>query len=188
MEAAETCDFCKAALAPRHRHLLDVAKRKILCSCDECAIIGTGGKEGYKQVPNRYIHLKYFQMPDSRWDAFMIPVGIAFFFFSSAVNRIAAFYPSPAGAIESEHGLEMWQDLVKRNPILSTLEPDVEALMVRRTTTGPHEYYLVPIDECYGLVGIMRSGWKGISGGHEVHNRIRKFFEELKAQSYAQHM
>ena len=42
------------------------------------------------------------------------------------------------------------------------------------------EYYLLPIDECYRLVGLMRAHWKGLSGGTEVWREIQLFFEEMK--------
>ena len=49
---------------------------------------------------------------------------------NSALDRVAAFYPGPAGATESELALDRWADVVAANPVLETLEPDVEALLV----------------------------------------------------------
>jgi hypothetical protein len=45
------------------------------------------------------------------------------------------------------------------------------------------EYYLVPIDECFKLVGLIRSRWQGLSGGTEVWREIGQFFGDLKAKS-----
>ena len=62
------------------------------------------------------------------------------------------------------------------------MEPDVEALLVNRVTKE-HEYYLAPIDQCYKLVGLIRSKWRGFSGGTDVWRAIGEFFISLKARS-----
>jgi hypothetical protein len=41
----------------------------------------------------------------------------------------------------------------------------------------------VPIDECYGLVGLIRTRWRGLSGGKEVWLEIDDFFEDLDRRS-----
>jgi hypothetical protein len=45
------------------------------------------------------------------------------------------------------------------------------------------EYFVVPIDVCYRLVGLIRIHWRGLSGGTEVWQEIGKFFTELRARS-----
>ncbi len=72
------------------------------------------------------------------------------------------------------------------NPELTRMESDVEALLVNRIGhargfSAP-EYYILPIDECYKLVGLIRVHWKGFSGGTEVWQEIARFFEELKGK------
>ena len=42
---------------------------------------------------------------------------------------------------------------------------------------------MLPIDECYKLVGIIRMHWKGLSGGTEVWKELGEFFTSLKARS-----
>jgi hypothetical protein len=64
------------------------------------------------------------------------------------------------------------------------MESDVEALLVNRLGysrgySAP-EYYLLPIDECYKLVGLIRAYWKGLSGGTEVWQQIAEFFKNVK--------
>jgi len=106
----------------------------------------------------------------------LIPIGIAFFVrqtVDSGATRIAAYYPSPAGPVESLLSLDPWDELDR-------LQPDVEALLVNRAS---HECFVLPIDECYRLVGLMRSHWKGLSGGTEVWKKIQLFFEEMKNRS-----
>jgi len=58
----------------------------------------------------------------------------------------------------------------------------VEALLVNRVR-GTREHFLVPIDECYRLVGLIRMHWRGLSGGREVWEEIEQFFEELRGRS-----
>ncbi|MCU1331464.1 MAG: hypothetical protein JWM08_456, partial [Candidatus Angelobacter sp.] len=120
-------------------------------------------------------------------DGLMIPINMAFFFNSSTENRIVVLYPSPAGAVESLLPLEAWEGIVRDNPALGGMEADVEALLVNRVgrsrTDVPAEYYLVPIDECYKLVGLIRAHWRGLSGGTEVWQEIGRFFADLKARA-----
>jgi hypothetical protein len=108
-----------------------------------------------------------------------IPVGLAFFFRSSAASRVVAFYPSPAGATESLIGLDSWVSIEGENPVLGELQPDVEALLVYRVD-GAREHYRVSIDHCYRLVGLVRVHWRGFSGGAEAWQEIGRFFAALR--------
>lgn len=112
----------------------------------------------------------------------MIPIGMAFFFRSSLDQRVIALYPSPVGATESLLDLQAWNEIVIGNQTLSEMELDTEALLINRVN-GASDYYLVPIDECFKLVGLIRTKWRGLSGGQDVWNAIEKFFNELKGRS-----
>jgi len=117
----------------------------------------------------------------------MVPINMAFFFKNSLEQRVIAMYPSPAGATESLLALESWNEIVTRNPALAGMEQDVEALLVNRLGysrgySAP-EYYLLPIDECYKLVGLIRAQWKGLSGGTEVWQQIAEFFKNVKERA-----
>jgi hypothetical protein len=92
---------------------------------------------------------------------------------------VVAVYPSPLGATESQLGLEAWSDLAARDPVLGSMEPDVEALLVDRTQ-GASRCWVVPIDVCYRLVGIVRTHWKGLGGGPEVWAEIARLFDSLE--------
>ena len=107
---------------------------------------------------------------------------MAFFVLSSSRNGAVAYYPAPTGATESKLKMDAWNELVKLNPILDILSPDLEALLVNRLDDNG-QYYIVPIDSCYRLIGMIRVAWKGIFGGKEVNDIIREFFKELKAKS-----
>ena len=80
-----------------------------------------------------------------------------------AAEKIIAVYPSPAGPIESLLDLDSWQAIAADYPLLDDLQPEVEALLVNRLH-GEHLYYLVPIDECYRLNGLIRLYWRGPVG------------------------
>jgi hypothetical protein len=58
----------------------------------------------------------------------------------------------------------------------------VEALLVNRIRAA-REYYIVPIDECYKLTGIVRRRWSGFSGGDRLWEEMRLFFEGLKRRA-----
>lgn len=177
----ERCEMCSAALASEHPHLVEPATRQLVCSCDPCAILFSGQAEmKYKRVPRRVRTLQNFQLTDAQWDDLMIPIQLAFFFHSTPDSKIIALYPSPAGPTESLLPLDAWDEIVQDNLILNEMEPDVEALLVNRVRAEQSEYYLVPIDECYKLVGLIRAHWRGLSGGTEVWKQIGHFFEELR--------
>lgn len=179
---AERCELCSAELAPMHSHLLEPAKRQILCACEACSLLFCGQRgANYLRIPRRIRLLSTFQMTDMEWEALMIPINLAFFYFDSASARMVAMYPSPAGATESLLTLEAWDEIRAQNRALQTMEPDVEALLVNRVSADA-EYLIVPIDECFRLVGIIRTHWKGLSGGTEVWKHIQQFFTNLRSR------
>lgn len=181
--ATERCELCSAELAALHSHLLESEKRQILCACEACALLFCGRLGAhYLRIPRRIQMLSDFQMTDMQWDAMMIPINLAFFHRDNASARMIAMYPSPAGATESLLSLESWDEIRTQNHALQTMESDVEAFLVNRVTANA-EYFIVPIDECFRLVGIIRMHWKGLSGGTEVWGHIQQFFADLRARS-----
>jgi len=182
--AAERCELCGLALAPQHDHLLEPATRRLVCSCQACSILfdGRGADSRYRRIPRRIEILGDFKLSDIQWESLHLPISLAFFHYSTPAKRVIAMYPSPAGATESLLALESWQDLVADNPVLTELEPDVEALLVNRIGQT-RQYFRVPIDECFRLVGLIRAHWRGLSGGTEVWAEIALFFQSLDDRS-----
>ena len=183
--AEEQCELCAESIPPEHRHLLEVATREILCVCRPCSILfdrEVASEGRYRLIPDRHLFLEDFEMGDAQWDSLRIPVDMAFFFHSAPADRVVAFYPSPMGPTESLLKLGTWEELEERNPVLKGMERDVEALLVNRVR-GAREHFLVPMDECYSLVGLIRLHWRGLSGGREVWEEIDRFFENLKKRS-----
>ena len=179
----EHCELCGAGLATEHAHLLELNNRHLLCACAACSILfDRSDNPRYRRVPRRVQLLATFNMPDLAWEELHIPINLAFFFHHSTAGRITAFYPGPAGATESLLDLAAWEGLAAANPVLTELQPDVEALLVNRIGER-RDYYRVSIDECFKLVGLIRMHWRGLSGGRDAWNQIDRFFADLKRRS-----
>jgi hypothetical protein len=187
--AVERCDLCGDAIPEEHPHLVDVRARSLLCACRGCSILfaadGSGGGH-YRSVPDRWLAFPDFRLSRAGWEALQIPVSVAFFFRNSELDRVAAFYPGPAGATESLLSLEAWDEVVAANPALASLAPDVEAFLVRTGRDGPAECFLVPIDACYELVGHLRRLWRGFDGGREAHAALDAFFARVRGRARAE--
>jgi hypothetical protein len=134
----------------------------------------------HRAVPDRCLALA--DLPTPVWDTLDLPVGTAFLFHNSVLDRVVALYPGPAGATESELSLEAWERIVSVAPALATLRPDVEALLVQ-VTDQQVAAFLVPIDVCYELVGHLRSLWRGFDGGADVRRQLAGFFAGVRARA-----
>jgi hypothetical protein len=181
----EACELCAEPIGPQHRHLLDLENRRLLCACRACSILFDRREAGgghFRLVPDAIRGVVGFELDDAVWQSLRIPVDMAFFFHSQAAGRVVAFYPSPGGATESLLELDSWAELTAANPVLTELEPDVEALLVNRAQ-GAREHWLVPVDRCYELVGLIRTYWQGFGGGSEVWEALERFFDQLRAEA-----
>jgi hypothetical protein len=200
----ERCEMCGEPIAEEHSHVVNVSTRSLMCACRGCYLLFTAQNAAlaYRAVPERYLSFPSLEIGPAQWDELQIPVGVAFFFFNSQLGRTTAFYPSPAGATESELPLGAWEELVAGNDELTALLPDVEALLVRRhdptlaasrSSLAPGasgeggddfvECYLVPIDACYQLVGTLRTLWRGFDGGRDAQEALDTFFDDVRARS-----
>ena len=174
-----TCELCPIGISEEHKHLIHLDERRIVCVCATCWSLRSGDAE-FRPVGNRRVWLEGVRISDEQWAAFQIPIGLAFFMISSVTGSVIALYPSPAGATESELDLEAWADVCAANPELE-LEPDSEALIVNRLADPP-QHMIAPIDAAYGLVGVVKSSWEGISGGSGVPDAVAAYIEGLRAR------
>jgi hypothetical protein len=178
----EWCELCGAGLPPDHRHLIHLDERRLLCACETCWSVRSGEPQ-FRPAGVRTEWLDDFDLPDEAWASFGIPIGLAFFMRTGDPDRVVAFYPSPAGATESEINEDSWIRVREMNPALERLEPDSEALIVNRMG-DPHQHAIAPIDDCYRLVGMIKSSWEGISGGTGPELAIAQFFAELRVKGF----
>lgn len=174
----ERCELCGQAIAEHHAHLIEVCSHRLACACAPCADRFNDETTAYRRVPEVARRLDGFRISDAEWDALLIPIGLAFFFKATQSGRVVAMYPGPAGAVESQLDLEAWQSLATANPLLDDLRSDVEALLVHRID-GAKSYWLMPIDRCYALAGLIRKHWHGLSGGPAVREAIDRFFADI---------
>jgi hypothetical protein len=187
----ERCDMCAEPVAAEHRHIVDLHSRALMCTCRACYLLfqEQSSAQRYRAIPDRYLSFPGFSLTPAQWDDLQIPVGLAFLFTNSTVNRTVAFYPGPAGATESELPLAAWAAITAADPRLRTLVPDVEALLIRapggHLGRGPAGFdcHLVPVDACYELVGLLRQNWRGFDGGQDARNVLETFFATVRARS-----
>ncbi|MFC6707449.1 DUF5947 family protein [Flexivirga alba] len=184
-EAVEVCEMCNAEIDAGHGHVADLQAQRLLCTCRSCYLLFTGrgaGSGRYRALPEDSRRITDPTISQGQWDALQIPVDLAFFFLQTGAASYAACYPGPGGATESLLDLGSWDDVLRANPVLAEVEPDVEAVLIRRKGSA-FQLYLVPIDACYELVGLVRQSWSGFSGGQEVWGRIETFFDQLDSLS-----
>jgi hypothetical protein len=184
-EGTERCEMCRDVLTDRHGHVVDLEKRSLSCTCRACYLLFTheGAAGGlYRAVPEHVYHDPGRPLSDADWSELQIPVGMAFFFHNSALDRVVAGYPGPGGATECELDLAAWDRLAAAYPLLGGLAPDVEAILVNRTDNG-NEVFLIPVDECYSLVGELRMKWQGFDGGAEARAALATFLDGLRRRA-----
>jgi hypothetical protein len=182
----EVCELCGVEIVDEHPHVVNLERRNLLCTCRPCYLLFTpdgAGRGNYRAVPDRYAVANQ-RLSQQQWDALQVPVSTAFFFKNSVLGHIVALYPGPAGATESLLDLHAWNDIASSTPIVTDLQDDVEALIVRRDREND-EMYVVPIDACYELVGLLRLHWTGFDGGPEARGDIDAFFERVRARARA---
>ncbi|MGW4627228.1 DUF5947 family protein [Streptomyces rubiginosohelvolus] len=182
----ERCELCGEPLPDEHRHLVDTTRRSLKCSCPPCHLLFTrpgAGQGRFRAVPDRYLTDPGFTLDGDGWNRLQIPVGLAFFFRNSALDRFAAFYPSPAGATESELDPATWDAVIGTTRLAGLLQDDVEALLLHAERDRPATCTLVPIDVAYELVGRMRLHWKGFDGGAEARAALAEFFDRVGSRA-----
>lgn len=183
----ERCEMCAQPIADEHQHVVGLENRTLMCTCRGCYLLFSDQHATlrYRAVPDRYLSFPDFVFDATAWDELQIPVSLAFVFRNSVQERMVTFYPSPAGATESELPMASWERLVALNPALGLLLPDVEAILIYRSDHGRGDFgcLLVPVDVCYELVGTMRTTWRGFDGGEEARTAMEEFFARAEARA-----
>lgn len=186
-EPGERCEMCTEPIADEHQHVVNVEGRQLMCVCRGCYLLFTDTHAAlrYRAVPDRYLALPDFVLDRRGWEALQIPVGLVFFFHNSALGRMVAFYPGPAGATESELDTTIADEILAADPRVALLADDTEALLIRMPDddSATPQCYLLPIDACYEFVGRLRMLWRGFEGGQEARAYINEFFDELRDRS-----
>ena len=163
----ERCELCGAPIPAEHSHVLELESRDVKCACRPCALLFER-TEKRRLIPRDVHRLDDLELD---WEALRLPVDIAFFFRTG--GKMRAYYPSPMGPTESLLTVDV--------PV--ELEDDVQALLVNRVR-GARRQWILPIDECYALVGLIRTRWRGFTGGSEVWEELGRFFDRLDRMSH----
>ncbi|EST37381.1 hypothetical protein N566_13375, partial [Streptomycetaceae bacterium MP113-05] len=177
--AAELCELCRAPVAAGHRHLYDTARRELLCACVPCSLLfeqGAASNGHFRQVPGRRVRLAPLST-----EPLGVPVGLAFFV-PHDEGGVVANFPGPAGPAQSDIDAAAWQQVTDEHPELADLEIGVQALLVNTVRDQQH-HWIVPLDDCYRLVALVRQEWRGLSGGGRVWPEVERFFAELTERS-----
>ncbi|MEV5876389.1 DUF5947 family protein [Streptomyces sp. NPDC052101] len=173
----ERCELCAAVLADGHPHLYDTGAAELRCVCHACSVLFAAEEAGrYRSVPRRRVRL-----PSVDTAVLGVPVGLVFFV-PHRDGTVTAQGPSPAGAMRWEVDAAAWRRLAVLCPPLASVVPDVEALLVN-TVRGLDEHWIVPVDDCYRMIALVRREWRGLSGGGRVWSAVEQFFRELTERS-----
>ncbi|WP_028062028.1 DUF5947 family protein [Solirubrobacter soli] len=150
----ERCDLCGNPIAADHRHVLELATRDVKCACRPCRLLFERS-DRMKLIPADVRRVETVDLG--------VPVDMAFVVRVDGVPK--AFYPSPVGPTESLLGIDLEVELAD----------DVEALLVRGS-----DAWIVGVDVCFALVGLVRTHWRGLTGGADVRRELDAFFERLE--------
>lgn len=172
---AESCELCREPLNRTHRHLLDTDDGNLLCVCYACSILfdrAAASNGHFRLVPQRRV-----RMPEVSAADLGVPVGLAFFV-PQPDGQVIAHFPSPLGVTTGTVEPQRWADAVAVCPLLDSIAVSVEALLTNYARNRK-EAWLVPLDDCYRLLAVIRGTWSGMSGGDEVWTHIDDFFMQL---------
>lgn len=175
------CELCSLPLAELHRHLFESATKELVCACDGCAYTfqGVAGTR-YKPVPRDARALDDAVASQIPWEQLSLPINLAFFVRDGDTGHVCGYYPSPGGVTKSNLPFDAFDDLFPGAALAENMEDDVEALLVNRLTQKT-EAFIVPIDRCYELAGLIRIHWRGFSGGEDMRQEMEAFFNGIRS-------
>jgi len=180
----EECELCAESISVDHEHLLEPDARRVFCACRACAslFLQEQHRHGprYLRVQRRAARLQDVDIDDAAWADLGVPVGLAFFTMRSRTAEVVATFPGRAGIIESFVPLRAWSELERRFPVIKGILPDVEALLVRRTSRH-RDYFQVSVDHCYELSSLLREADAPLSSPEL--SVVQSFFVRLDEQT-----
>jgi hypothetical protein len=189
LAAGPRCGVCDAVIGRVHRHLLAVAGRALVCGCADCHARPDSDRhradpdrylavpDRYLAVPDRYLEFAGDVLDAATWDELRVPAGLAFVSRPAAGAGLVVCGPALGRTTEAELPEPVWERLVERHPSFAVLRPGVEALLLRRAGC-----FLVPIDACLELAGMLRTSWRGFDGGPAGAGSLASFFARVRAR------
>ncbi|GHH86806.1 hypothetical protein GCM10018793_60160 [Streptomyces sulfonofaciens] len=133
----------------------------------------------YRLIPQRRLRLAGTVIDDLGWAALRVPVTLAFFVVAAPPgDGVEAGYPSALGVTRATVDRAVWDAITARHPVLGGLAPGTEALLADRSG-GRREHWIVPLDDCYRLAAVLRTQWRGFTGGAEAEEQVRRFLAGL---------
>lgn len=176
------CGLCDADIEVEgHRHVTDLESGAIQCVCQACHNLftpaGSGGGR-WRAIPDRWLEIDDARNLLHQLD---IPVAVAFVVIDARLGRPRVSYPGIAGVVASDLPLDTWDLVVVDHPEVASLEPEVEALLVR-SRAGHDEAYLVPVDACYELAGRMRGRMTTASVGPHGDDELDALFARVRSR------
>ena len=172
--ASPRCELCSARIDDVHEHLLEVEAQSLACCCTACACLfdtATGGRLRVRPT-TRVVAAEAIDV-----EVFATPIRVAWAAVVRDEPRLA--YPGPAGIVTHPLDAGTWTRMAEGMPVLASLAPDVEALLVDLRERP--RAFVVSIDRCFELAGIVRRHFSGLSGGTIVHREIEAFLRRLEA-------
>ena len=179
----ERCDLCATPVGAAHDHVVDLESRSLRCACRACYLLFVNGGTRLRAVPDRYLSFPDLHLSAAQWDAFQIPVSVAFFFVNSGLSRVRGPLPQPGRRHRVAPAPRRLGRAGRRPP-----GADDDGARRRGAAdpgrAGPcPECYLVPIDACYELVGRLRTTWRGFDGGADAHDELTGFFDRVRQRA-----
>ena len=186
--AGERCEMCSAPVADEHQHVVDVNSRSLMCTCRAVlpAVHRPEAQLRYRAVPDRYLAFPGFVLGRPTGTTCRSRSGWRSCSSNTAQDRVVAFYPSPAGATESELSMEAWDRVLEANPGLDTVLPDVEALLVRgigRTTASAATWSRSTRATSWSAG--CGCTWRGFDGGQEARAGARRVLRDGRCAQLA---
>ena len=181
--STEECELCAGTISVEHEHLLEPDARRVFCACPACAELFAQEqhRQGarYLRVERRSARLLDLAIDDATWADLRVPVGLAFFTMRSRTAEVVATFPGRSGIIEAFVPSRAWSELERRFDAVKHILPDVEALLVRRTSRH-QDYFRVSVDHCFELARLLRSADAPLSSPELAV--VQSFFVRLDEQ------